>query len=105
MIKDVVMRQWLFDHQQTEFIKLFQVRQIIGTISGICITAQQNVWPALADLCECFQVPAGLNFYFDPLVTGCKLSLDLFQQLLMRVLNADGNSAIDLAASASQQLP
>ena len=79
--------------------------EIIEGISGVGIAAQGDVRPARADAVEYFDVPAGLDLDLDAAVAGGEFSGDFFQQLLDALLNADGDSAGDLAMGAPQQLP
>ena len=81
---------------------MFEVTEAIGRIS---VAAQKNGWPALANFCKHIKVPAGLHFDFDSLISGGEFGFDFFQQLLMRILNANGNSAIDFAQGPTHQLP
>src|SRR5713101_1939876 len=105
MLEDVVIPQRLLDHEQLKVIELAQMLQVARTIGGIRIAAQQDPRPALANLRQHFQVPSWLHLYFDSLIAGVKLGLDFFQQLLLRILNADRNSAGNLVELAAEQLP
>ena len=105
VIVDVVVPQRLLDHQQIELVELAQVLDLIERVGGIGVATQRDVGPARADAFEHVHVPAGLDFDFDAAVSGGQFDLDFFQQLLDRILNADGNAAGNLAARAAQQLP
>src|ERR1700687_1848420 len=105
VVVDVVVPERLLDHQQIEWIELSQVLDLIEGISGIRVATQSDVSPARADAFEHVQVPARLDFDLDAAVAGGQFDLDFFQQLLDRILDADGNATRNLAARTAQQLP
>src|SRR5579864_2914398 len=97
MLKDVVIPERLLDHEQLEFVEFAKVAKIAGGVRGIRVAAQEDVRPALADLREYLQVPSRFYFYFDSLIASFELSCNFLEQLLVRVLNSNGNSAVDFA--------
>src|SRR5207302_11080203 len=88
----IIMPERLLNHEQIEAVELFQVVDLVQRVSGVGVTAQQNVRPAITDFAENLHVPARLALDLDAAIAGGELGLNLFQQLLMRVLNADRNA-------------
>ena len=105
VVVDVVIPQRLLDHQELEAIKFAQVFDFIEGVGGVGIAAQHNIGPARADPFQHVHVPARLYFDLDAAVSGGEFGLDLVQQLLDRILDPDGDAALDLASRASEQLP
>src|SRR6266404_4037362 len=105
MLEDVVVPERLLDHQQIKVIELAQVIEVSGTIRRVGIAAQQNLRPPLANFREHFHIPARFYLYLDPLVTRGQLSLDLLQQVFVRVLNTYRDSTGDFLESSTEQFP
>src|SRR5689334_21253363 len=102
---EIIMPERLLDHEQVEGIEFFQVVDLVQRISRIGIATQDDLRPASADLFKDFHVPSGLALYLDAAITGVQLSLNFFQQLLVRILNPNGNAAGDFFLRSAQQLP
>src|SRR5438552_7371331 len=105
MMGNVVIPERLLDHEQIEIIKFAQAIEISRTIRRVCIAAQHNTRPAVADFRKHFQVPPRLHFYFDSLITRRQLCLNFFQKLFMRILNTDRNSASNFGKRSAEQFP
>src|SRR5438270_4690621 len=105
MVVNIVVPKRLLDHQQIELVEFAQVLDLIQRIGGIRIATQDDVRPARANLFENIDIPSRLHLDLDASVTGSQFRLDLFQQLFDRILDADGNTALDLTAGPAQQLP
>src|SRR5215469_18359235 len=105
VVEDVIVPQRLLDHQQVKLIELAQVLDFVEGIGGVSVAAEQDVGPPRADFFEDVYVPAGFDFHFDAAVSGGEFGLNLVEQLVDGVLDADGNAALDFAACAAQKLP
>src|SRR5580698_8045894 len=105
MVVDVVVPEWLFDHQQIELVELAQMLDLVESVGGVGIATQSDVSPARANSLQNIEVPAGFHLHFDAAIAGGKFALNLVQQLFDGILNADGNSARNFSQFAAQQFP
>src|SRR6478736_2138091 len=101
----IIMPERLLDHQQVESIKLLQVVDLVERVSGIGVATEDDLRPACADFLKDLNVPPRFALDLDAAITGIQLGLDFFQQLFVRVLNADGNAAGNFFLRSAQQLP
>jgi len=82
MIIDIVIPQWLLDHQQVELVEIAQVLHSIKGVRRVRIAAQSNIRPARANAFQHVHVPARLHLHLDAAISRRKFRLDLAQQLL-----------------------
>src|SRR5579871_143735 len=101
----IIVPEWLFDHQEVESVKLLQVVDLVERISGIGIATEHDLRPACADFLEDLNVPARFALDLDSAVARVQLGLDFLQQLLVRVLYANGNATRNFFLRSAQQLP
>ena len=82
VIVDVVVPQWLLDHEQIELVELAQVLDLIERVGRVGVTTERDIGPARADAFEHIQIPARLDFDLDAAIAGGKFGLDFLEQLL-----------------------
>src|SRR5450432_279541 len=80
---EIVMPQWLFDHQQVELVESFQKVNLFQRVCGVGVAAENNFRPSSANLLKHFHVPAWFAFHLNAPITGFHFRLDLFQELLV----------------------
>ena len=86
------MPERLLDHEQVKSVELFQVLDLVERIGGIGIATEHDLRPTGADFLEDLDVPARFALDLDAAVAGIQFGVDFFQQLFVRVLDADGNA-------------
>src|SRR5579859_8094195 len=101
----IIVPEWLFDHQEVESVKLFQVVNLVERVSGIGVATEHDLRPACTDFLEDLNVPARFALDLDSAVARVQLGLDFLQQLLVRVLYANGNATRNFFLRSTQQLP
>ena len=100
---EIVVPQWLLDHQQLEPVPLRDVVYVGDAIGRVGIATQQYLRPARAHSLEDFSVPARLALQLDALIARLKLLCDRLQQRRGRRLNSDRDAARNHAARSTQQ--
>ena len=98
------MAQRLLDHHQVEIVELLRGARYRQRVGGVGVGHQLDGGKALAHLADHVDIPARLDLHLDALVAGGQFALDLLEQLLHRILNADGDAAGNLAARAAADL-
>src|SRR5712672_2001014 len=71
----VVPAERLLDHHQVVGFETLQMRPIFKLIRGVRIDHQTNVWKALPQVLDWFDVVSRLNFNFDALIPCCQFTL------------------------------
>src|SRR6267154_630775 len=99
---NLIIPERLFDHQQVESVKLPKMFCLIKSVGAVGIDAEHDIRPASADFFEDIQVPSRLDLELYPTITGVQFCGDLVHQLFDRVLNANGNSAGNLALCSAE---
>src|SRR5579864_7949976 len=79
----IVRPEWLFDHQQVESIKLFQVIDLVQRVGGGGDAAEHDLRPARAYFGEDLHVPPWLTLDLDAAIAGIQFGLNFHQQLLV----------------------
>ena len=105
VVIDVIVPERLFDHEQVELIEFAKMINIIERVGRIRITTEQDIGPPRANTFENLEVPSRFHFEFDPAVPGGEFELDLVDQLLDGILNADGNSTLNFLSCAAEKFP
>ncbi len=106
VIDDVVMRERLLNHHEIEIVEAAQVICIGERVSGVRVGHERRAREALADFIDHPDVPAWLDLDFDALISGGEFRLDLLQQGVDGILNADRDAAGDFTArSTANVLP
>ena len=105
VVDDVVVGQRLLDHHEIKIVEPLEMIGVLQRVGRIGIRHQLDGREPLAHLADHVDVPPGLDFHLDALVTGCELEVDLFEQLRHRFLNADGDAARNLAPRSAANLP
>ena len=103
--QDVVVSQRLFDHQQIEFVQLFQQLDIVQRVGGIGVYVQAMMRELFAHGFSHFVIASRFDFDLDALVAGGDFGFDFLEQLRVRFLQADGHAARDFGLRAAEQLP
>ena len=104
VIDDVVVIQRLLDHHQVKIVQLAQVLGVGQGVRGVGVHHQLDGGEAFAHAADHVHVPAGLDLHLDALIARGQFHFDLFEQLLHRILYADGDAAGNLAARAGADL-
>ena len=73
-------------------------------VGGVGVGHQLDRGETLAHLAHHVHVPARLDLHLDALIAGGQFVLDLFEQLLHRILYADRDAAGNLAPRAAADL-
>src|SRR5450759_3984266 len=104
VIDDVVVIQRLLDHHEEKIVQLAQVVGVGQGVGGVGVGHQLDRGETFAHAADHIDVPAGLDLHLDALIARGQFDLDFFEQLLHRILYADGDAAGNLAARAAADL-
>ena len=105
VVQNVVVREWLFNHHQLEFVQRTKERRVRERVSGISVGHQGYLGKARAHLFDNINVPARFDFDFDSTVTSRQLALDFVEQDFHGLLYAYGNSTGNFFQHAPQMSP
>ena len=100
----IVVVERLLDQQQVERIEARQQGRVLKRVGGVGVDLQGDVAELRADALDRRDVPSGLDLDLDALVTGGQLLLDLLQQLVEGVLDADRNARGNAIAGTAEDL-
>ena len=103
--EDVVVLQGLLHHQQVEPVEFGQVVEVLPSVGGVGVHHERDPGKALADGGHDVEVPTGLDLDLDPLVSGLQFLLDLAEENVGMILDADGDPARNPAMASPQELP
>src|SRR5271169_3684360 len=105
MVVDIVVPERLLNHKQIELVEFAKMFKLIQSVGGIGIATQRDVRPPRTDALKNLHIPSRLDFDFDAAIPGGKFDLNLVQQLLDGILDADGHATWDLVPSTTEELP
>src|SRR5207249_2874638 len=104
VVHQIVPPERLLDHHEVKAVERLQALEVVKRVRGVRVGHQSDARKPGANASQRFRVPARLDFYLDALVAGGELALDLLDQLLERVLNADRNAARDFVERSADEL-
>ena len=103
MADDVLFVEGLFDEQQVELVEPAQVLDVDPRVRRVGIDLERHVGSdQLADETHRFEVPAGLDLELDAYVPVVDVALDLAQQSVDGVEDADTDTARDAIVGAAE---
>ena len=105
MVDDVFVMQRLLEHHHVVLVHLLEQIHVSQGICGVGIAHQLDVRERGPYLADHFNVPARLDFDFDPPVPRLHFGIDFGQQLVDRRLNANRDAAVNALSRSSKQLP
>ena len=103
VVHKVLPAEGLLDHHQVKSVKRLEMLEVVKCVGGVRVGHQSDAGKLGANVRQDFHVPARLDLDLDALVAGGELALDLFEQFIHRVLDADRNAARDLVEGASHE--
>src|SRR5882724_764334 len=69
VVVDIVVPEWLLNHEELELIELAQVVEFANAVGRVGVAAEQDFRPAFADLIEYPEIPFVLDLDFDALIS------------------------------------
>src|ERR1700690_452386 len=102
---DFIVPQRLLNHEQFEGVEFSQVLNLVKRVGRIRVHTEKNIGPPRTNLLQNIQVPSRLDLDLDSPVAGSQFGLDLLQELVWRVLDADRNTACNFLPRTSKQFP
>src|SRR5436853_7121039 len=101
MIDEIVVIEWLFDHEQVKLIQPFEMILICDRVSRVGINGKHDLWMPATHLAHNVNVPAGFDLQFDSLITVRQVLFNAVQELRDSRLYAETDADRDASARAA----
>src|SRR5262245_32854787 len=101
--EDVLFGKRLLDQQEIELVERREGLDVIDGICSIGVDLKRDVAEVLAHRSHRIEVVSGLDLELDPPVALLEVALDRSQQLDGSLVNADGDTTVDLVANGAEK--
>src|SRR5262252_2634957 len=103
VIRHIVVVERLLDHHQIVRVELHEMVSVPDRVGGVGVDHHRDAAEARPENLHGTDIPARLHLDLDPAIAGSELSLDFRDEIVERVLDADGDTRLDAIARAAER--